>query len=219
MVTRVYTTDVSADETLSEIVLTMSGAEQETLSDEQLTQILAEYQNIIYAPVFFFDVQQMDESTYIISGSVYNGINDKGEPEHADYIYDNLRLDVAATNARIVMAENIYPVEEDKKDEDEDVLKERKLTIDPIIFDDDRVASFAFNDWDSFRMIVKSLDDNFDPRFDFIYTYNVVAENPLDFTGVDNGALAVGMTIVYDENGNLAPQYETIKTTVIEVDD
>ena len=214
MVTRVYTTDLSADETLSEIVLTMNESGNTELTDEQLTLILAEYQNIIYAPVFLLDTQQIDTSTYMITGSVYNGINEDGEPEQADYVYKDLRLDVGIGNGSIVMAENIYPADDD--DDDEVVLEERKLTIDPVIYDDNNTAAFAFNDWQSFRMIVKGTNANFMPELNFVYTYNVVAENPLDFTGVENGALVISMKIAYDDEGRLVPEYDTIKTTVIE---
>ncbi len=218
MVTRVYTTDLSADETLSEIVLTMNEGEGTQLTEEQLTLILAEYQNIIYAPVFLLDTQQIDTNTYMITGSVYNGINEDGEPEQADYVYKDLRLDVGIGNGSIVMAENIYP-DDEEDDDDEVVLEERKFTIDPVIYEDNNTAAFAFSDWQSFRMIVKATDANFAPEMNFVYTYNVVAENPLDFTGVENGALVIGMKIAYDEDGRLAPQYETIKTTVIEAED
>ncbi len=213
MVTRVYTTDLSADETLSEIVLTMNEGEGTQLTDEQLTLILAEYQNIIYAPVFLLDTQQIDTNTYMVTGSVYNGINEDGEPEQADYVYKDLRLDVAIGNGSIVMAENLYPVDED---DDEVVLEERKYTIAPVIYEDNNTAAFAFNDWQSFRMIFKATNADFPPELNFVYTYNVVAENPLDFTGVENGALVVAMKVAYDDKGRLEPEYQTIKATVEE---
>ena len=33
------------------------------------------YQDIIYAPVFALDLQQIDESTYVLSGSVYKPLS------------------------------------------------------------------------------------------------------------------------------------------------
>ena len=47
-VTRVYTTDLSANETLSEIIVKMNEAQTDSVPVSDLTEILAQYQNIIY---------------------------------------------------------------------------------------------------------------------------------------------------------------------------
>ena len=83
-VTRVYTTDLNANETLSEIVRTMNDSESGSVSSTELTDILSQYQNIIYAPVFSVTLTQADVSTYILSGSVYNGLTELGEPISSD---------------------------------------------------------------------------------------------------------------------------------------
>lgn len=49
-VTRVYTTDLSANETLSEIIVKMNESQDGAVQVQDLTEVLAQYQNIIYAP-------------------------------------------------------------------------------------------------------------------------------------------------------------------------
>ena len=58
-VTRVYTTDFSANETLAEIVAAVNAAEGETVTVTEITEILAEYQSIVYAPVFLVNSEQI----------------------------------------------------------------------------------------------------------------------------------------------------------------
>ena len=85
-VTRVYTTDLSANETLSEIIVKMNESQDGSVAVEDLTTVLAQYQNIIYAPVFTVDIQQVDTATYIINGTVYNGIDANGN--EAAFLYN-----------------------------------------------------------------------------------------------------------------------------------
>lgn len=213
-VTRVYTTDLSANETLSEIVLAMNAAEGDVLEVGEMTEILAEYQNIIYAPVFNVVSNQVDTSTFEVIGTIYNGIDDKGEPAQPDYLYENLRLNAIVQNGAVIAAENIYPIEEDQ----EGKLIEREKMIAPIITDEDTVASFAFEGTDTFRMIFKGTAE-LPAKLTLVYTYDVVAENPLDFTRIDNGALAITMTVGFDEDGWFAPTYALEKSVnVVEVD-
>ena len=54
------------------------------------------------------------------------------------------------------------------------------------------------------------------PTVTFVYVYNVDSENPLDFTSISNDSLAVTMKIAFDDKGNLAPEYELVKTTPAE---
>ncbi|MBE6900962.1 MAG: hypothetical protein E7478_00650 [Ruminococcaceae bacterium] len=215
MVTRVYTTDFSANETLSEIVVAMNSTENDALTNEEITEILAEYQNIIYAPVFIVNSQQLDTSTFEVIGCVYNGIDDDGEPAQPDYLYDNLRLNAIVQNGEVLSVENIYPIEEDQ----EGKLIEREKMIAPIITDEKTNASFAFEGTDTFRMIFRGTAE-LPAKVTFVYTYDVVAENPLDFTNIENGALAITMTVGFDEDGLFLPEYELEKNvTVFETED
>ena len=215
MVTRVYTTDFSANETLSEIVVAMNSTANDSLTVEEITEILAEYQNIIYAPVFIVNSQQIDTSTFEVTGCIYNGIDDDGEPAQPDYLYRDLRLNAIVQNGEMLAAENIYPIEEDQ----EGVLIEREKMIAPIITDENTNASFAFEGTDTFRMIFKGTAE-LPAKLTLVYTYDVIAENPLDFTNIENGALAITMTVGFDEKGLYLPQYELEKSVnVIETAD
>ena len=92
------------------------------------------------------------------------------------------------------------------------VFTERQRVIDPIVTGADSEAAFAFQDCDSFRVIVNSSDFTQMPSITFVYVYNVNAVNPLDFTQISNDSLAVKMDLSYDNNGKLAASYELIKT-------
>ena len=201
MITRVYTTDLNADETLSEIVLAMNDSEGGAVTSDQLTEILATYQNIIYAPVFMLTLEQTDTSTYLLSGSVYNGITEDNEPIIPDYLYKNLELTTAVQNGSILAAQNVYPLSESG----EEGFIERNKVVDPIITDENKGAAFAFRDCDSFRMVFKATDENNPAVLTMVYTYDIVADNPLDFTGMEDGVLIYTLTINYDEKGNLDP--------------
>ncbi len=198
--TRIYTTDLSADETLSEIVLTMNSTEDGSVSVDELTEILATYQNIIYAPVFSLAFEKADENTYVLSGSVYNGITEDGTPAEPDYTFKNLSLTTAIANGVVLAAQNVYPPDEDGNPE----FVERKLVVDPIVTDDNRGAAFAFSECDSFRLVFTATGSEM-PSVTLVYTYDVQAVNPLDFTGIEDGLLACTYTIAYDEEGALKP--------------
>ncbi|MGN0649628.1 MAG: hypothetical protein ACI4KM_04260 [Oscillospiraceae bacterium] len=209
MYTRVYSTDISANEALTEIVLHMNDTEDGMVQSEDITAILAQYQNIVYAPVFLVSAQQVDSSTYLISGSIFNGINEKGEPAQTDYTYKNLTLSAVTGNGVMLAAQNVY------SDADNNELTERKLVIDPVINDDENMASFAFSQCDSFRVIVKAA--TVEPlEVNLVYTYDVVAENPLNFTSVNGGNISIKVTAATDEDGRFAPTYETVRGMVIE---
>ncbi len=212
-VTRVYTSDLIANETLSEIVAAINETEGDNVSVEELTVILAEYQSIIYAPVFLFDAEKVDTSTFIVTGSIYNGINEKGEPTTNDYLFDNLRLNVVVENGMVLAAQNVYPEVEDKKGDE--AFVQRNSVIEPIITDEGAAAAFAFEDTDSFRFIIKGTED-VPAEVTFVYTYDITTENPLDFTGMEDGALAVSMTVAYDEDGMFDPVYDIVKNVVVE---
>lgn len=215
-VTRVYTTDLSANEALSEIVAATNAAEGDTVSVVEITEILAEYQSIIYAPVFTVNAKQIDTSTFEVTGSVFNGIDDDGNPTHNDYIYKNMRLTAVVQNGEIIAAQNVYPAIDENEDAD-DTLVERNKTIDPIITEENIKAIYAFEQCDSFRLIFQGTAE-LPASMTFVFTYDVVAENPLDFTGIEDGALGFAMNVAYDEEGVFDPTYNLVKTITVEQD-
>ena len=216
-ITRVYTTDLNANETLSEIIVKMNESETETVQKSDLTEVLAQYQNIIYAPVFTLNVTQTDTATYIIDGTVYNGLDENGEAASPDYRHDKMQLNTVVTNGRIIAAQNVYDGEATQEAGDI-AFTERQRVIDPIVTGADSEAAFAFQDCDSFRVIVNSSDFTELPSITFVYVYNVDAVNPLDFTSISNDSLAVQMNLAYDDAGKLAPTYELLRTVTADTE-
>ena len=211
-ITRVYTTDLNANETLSEIIVKMNESDTESVQKSDITEVLAQYQNIIYAPVFTISVTQADSSTYIIDGQVLNGLDENGDPASPDYRHSKMQLNTVVTNGRIIAAQNVYDGTAEAQDIQDVVFTERQRVIDPIVTGADSEAAFAFQDCDSFRVIVNSSDFTQMPSITFVYVYNVDAVNPLDFTQISNDSLAVKMDLSHDNNGKLAASYELIKT-------
>ncbi|MBQ8193890.1 MAG: hypothetical protein IJZ47_00860 [Oscillospiraceae bacterium] len=209
-VTRVYITDYSANETLSEIVDTVNASDGESVSVDEITEIMAKYQSVIYAPVFNISTEQIDTTTYVVEGSIYNGIDSKGRPVEPDYTYENLRLSAVVRNGVMISAENIYEVEKGQ----EDKLVEREKTIAPILQDKDSTASFAFEDCDSFRFIFQGTAE-IPADVTLVFTYDVVAESPLNFTHVDNGVLAVNMQVAHNDDGWFVPAYECVRNITV----
>lgn len=214
-ITRIYTTDLSADEVLGEIVTTMSSTEEDNIPVEELTRILATYQDIIYAPVFVLDMQQIDESTYVLSGSIYNGLKDNGEPADTDYGYKDLGLVAGITNGTVVAAQNVYPIVENKSGEIE--FQTRKEVVDPIVTDNGAGAAFAFKDCDSFRLVFTETDA-LTASISLAYTYDVVAVSPFDFTSVDGGVMYLTVEVAYNDAGALEPVY-TLERGIVQVVD
>lgn len=212
-VTRVYTTDLNANETLSEIILKMNQTNGDSVPISDITEVLAQYQNIIYAPVVELSAEQADASTYVINGSVLNGLAQDGKEAVTDYRYKDMQVSAIVTNGRVLAAQNVYDQElSDQKTDDGKVFKERHTVIEPIVTGADSEASFALTDCTNFRLIVNSSDFQQLPEITFVFMYNVNAENPLDFTSVTNDSLAVSMKMEYDANGTLKPTYEFIRT-------
>ncbi len=212
-VTRVYTTDLNANETLSEIILKMNQTNGDSVPISDITEVLAQYQNIIYAPVVELSAEQADTSTYVINGSVLNGLAQDGKEAVTDYRYKDMQVSAIVTNGRVLAAQNVYDQElSDQKTDDGKVFKERHTVIEPIVTGADSEASFALTDCTNFRLIVNSSDFQQLPEITFVFMYNVNAENPLDFTSVTNDSLAVSMKMEYDANGKLLPTYEFIRT-------
>ncbi len=203
-ITRVYTSDLNADETLAEIVSTMNDNEEGNITAEEMTEILATYQSVIYAPVVILELQQKDNNTYVLSGSVYNGLNDDGEPDQADYKYKDLVLTAGIANGEILAAQNVYS-EDEEGDEGEPEFQERARVVDPIIVEDNRGAAFAFTDCDSFRMVFNGIPE-VPASVTIALTYDVVADNPLNFTSLSDGAMGMTVTAAFDEGGRLVPE-------------
>lgn len=202
-ITRVYTSDLNANETLSEIVATMNAKEDGNLTAEEMTEILATYQNIIYAPVVMLQLEQKDTNTFVLTGSVVNGLDEDGEPADPDYKYRNLTMTAGLARGEILAAQNIYP--EDTDEEDEPEFKERYKVIDPILVENNMGAAFAFDDCDSFRLVFRGSDE-VPASVTLALTYDVVADNPLDFVSLSDGAMGMTVTVAYDESGRLVPQ-------------
>ncbi len=209
-VTRVYITDYSANETLSEIVDAVNASEGDSVSVGDITEILAEYQSVIYAPVFNITTEQLDTSTYVVEGSIYNGIDAKGNPANPDYTYEDLRLSAVVRNGVVVSAENLYAIEKGQ----EGKLVEREKTIAPLIQDEGSTASFAFQDCDSFRMIFHGTAE-LPPDVTFVFTYDVVAESPVNFTHVEGGVLAINMEVAHNDEGWFVPEYEFVRNVTV----
>ena len=201
-VTRVYTSDLNANQTLAEILATMNDDEEGNITAEEMTEILATYQSVIYAPVVMLELQQKDTNTYVLSGSVYNGLNDDGEPDETDYKYQDLILTAGIANGEILAAQNVYS--EDEEVEGDPEFQEREKVIDPIIVEENKGAAFASNDCDSFRMVFNGIQD-VPASVTMALTYDVVATNPLNFTTLSGGAMGMTVTVAFDEGGRLVP--------------
>ncbi len=201
-VTRIYTAEFSANETLSEIVNRMNANESGTMTAEDLTEILATYQNIIYAPVFSFNMWQEDANTFVLEGSVFNGIDEEGQPASRDFTYKNLTLSAGVSQGKLLSAQNVYS---DNVNEDGQLaFVERKNVVDPVLMDGDTMAAFAFRDCDSFRIVFTGVE-GVPASITLAYKYEIVAQNPLDFTSLKDGSMGVTITANYDERGELTP--------------
>lgn len=220
-ITRIYTSDLSANETLFEIVNTMNDDEEGRITAEALTEILANYQDIIYAPVFMMNLEQEDANTFVLTGSVYNGLDDDGEPTTADFKFKNLMLTAGVNEGKILAAQNVYDDQKDDEDgDDEDPeFLERRNVIDPIIVSDGAGAAFSFKDCDSFRLVFKNTSPVNPASITLAYTYDVVAENPLNFTSFKDGLLGVVITAAYDDMGRLVPRITVDRKNIIIVDE
>lgn len=208
IVTRVYTADLNADETLSQIVAAVNDGETGNLSSEEMTEILATYQNIIYAPVFSFNLEQVDNNTYVLTGSVYNGMDEEGNPAVSDFYYRNLTLTAGIPNGKILAAQNIYSQDIDENGDYEFI--ERKNVVDPVIVDNGLGAAFAFRECDTYRMVF-TRNEGAEASVTLGFTYEVIASNPLNFTSIKDGAMGVTILASYDEYGRLAPEIKLEK--------
>lgn len=202
-VTRVYTADLNADETLSQIVAAMNDNGNGNLSAEEMTTILATYQNVIYAPVFTLNLEQEDTRTFVLSGSVYNGLDGDGQPTDPDFRYKNLTLTAGVGNGKVLAAQNVYS--EDLNEDGQYDFKARNNVVDPVLLDGNAGAAFSFTDCDSFRLVFTGVSE-VPATIKLAFTYDVVAQNPLNFTSTNGGAMGLQITEAYDEAGRLKPE-------------
>lgn len=215
-VTRVYTADLNANETLSQIVTTMNNNENGNLTAEEMTTILATYQNVIYAPVFTLNLEQEDKRTFVLSGSVYNGLDGDGNPTEPDFRYKNLTLTAGVANGKVLAAQNVY-----SKDVNEDgqyEFKARNNVVDPVLLDGNAGAAFSFTDCDSFRLVFTGVED-VPATIKLAFTYDVDAQNPLNFTNIRGGALGLTLTEAYDESGRLKPTVTLEKVYTVKTEE
>lgn len=205
-VTRVYTYDVDANSTLTQIIDKMNSNSEGHISATEMTEILSQYQTVVYAPVFTYDLTQEAANTYVLTGSIFNGINEDGEVDNTEYIYKELTLTVGVGTGRILAAQNIYP---DQLEEDEELseFKERRKVIDPVIINNDTEAAFAFDGCNSFRIVFTGKDDT-DAEITLAYTFDVGAQNFLNFSGSKDNVLGVTIRGEFDEMGRLSPTIE-----------
>lgn len=219
-VTRVYASDLNAKNTLTEIVNTMNDNEEGRLTAEDLTEILANFQDIIYAPVFTMNLEQEDTNTFVLTGSVYNGLDEDGEPTTPDFRFQNLSLAAGVNEGKILAAQNVYDNQNDDDDDDEDPeFVERRNVVDPIIISDGAGAAFSFKDCDSFRLVFKNTSPVNPASITLAYTYDIVAENPLNFTSFKDGVLGVVITAAYDDMGRLVPEITIDRKNIIVIGD
>lgn len=201
-VTRVYSSDLNANITLAEVVTAMNQSENGNISAEEMAELLATYQEVIYAPKLVFTLEQTDTKTYILTGNVYNGLDEDGEPITSDYMYKNLTMTAGIANGKILAAQNLYSDDTDEDGEPE--FKERSRVVDPIIVEDETAAAFAFRECDGFRMVMTG-EENFQTAVTMVFSYDITAANTLDFTNMKDLYIAVTVTANYDEDGRLAP--------------
>ncbi len=214
-VTRIYTTDLSANEVLAEIVNSMNSAEGDSVALQDLTEILAEYQNIVYAPVFILESVRTDNSTYVITGSVYDGLAEDGEPAKPDYMYKDMQIAVGVNDGVILAAQNVYP-ETQTDSSGQGVLVERKSVIEPLVNADSTAAVFALKEGgQGFKIILTNSEEKIPPKVTFLYNYDVYSENPLDFTSLEDVSLGIVMNVAFDENGVFDPTFELTRAAIV----
>ncbi len=215
-VTRVYTADLNANETLSQIVSAMNQNESGNLTAEEMTTILATYQNVIYAPVFTLNLEQEDDRTFVLSGSVYNGLDGDGNPTEPDFRYKNLTLTAGIANGKVLAAQNVYS--QDINEDGQYEFKARNNVVDPVLLDGNAGAAFSFTDCDSFRLVFTGVEE-VPATIKLAFTYDVDAQNPLNFTSIRGGALGLTLTEAYDESGRLKPTVTLEKVYTVKTEE
>lgn len=203
-VTRVYTYDVDANSTLTQIIDKMNSNTEGNISATEMTEILSEYQTVVYAPVFTYTLTQEADNTYVLTGSVYNGLDEDGEPAETEYVYKDLTLTVGVSDGKVLAAQNIYP-----DDLEEDVVpefKERKKVVDPVLVNE-KEAAFLLNDCNSFRIVFTGKED-IPAEIILAYTFDVGSMNLLNFSGSKGNIMGVTIKGEFDDMGRLSPTIE-----------
>lgn len=214
-VTRVYTYDVDANSTLNQIIDKMNSNTEGQMSAEEMTEILSQYQTIVYAPMFSYQLTQEADNTYVLSGSIYNGLDENGEPSETDYVYKDLTMTVNIGNGKILAAQNVYPDELEEGGTAE--FKERKKVVAPVLLNDDTQVAYVFdNDCNSFRIVFTGKED-IPSEITFAYTFDVGAQSIFNFSGSKDNVMGVTITGEFDDLGRLAPTIE-MNRNIIEVD-
>ena len=204
-VTRVYTYDVDANSTLSQIIEKMNSNTEGSISATEMTEILSEYQTIVYAPVFTYTLTQEADNTYVLEGTAFNGLDEDGEPADTEYVFKDLTLTVGVTDGKVLAAQNIYST--DNEEEEVPEFIERSKVIDPIVTDNGKQAAFSVKESDGFRIVFTG-KEKVPAEITLAYTFNVGAQNILNFSGSKNNVLGVTITGEYDDLGRLAPKIE-----------
>lgn len=214
-VTRVYTYDVDANSTLNQIIDKMNSDTEGQLTAEEMTEILSQYQTIVYAPMFSFQLTQEADNTYVLSGSVYNGLDEEGEPSTStEYIYKDLTLTMDVSNGKVLAAQNVYADELDEEGVPE--FKERKKVIAPILLKDETQVAYTFTDCNSFRIVFTGQEE-LPPEITLAYTFDVGAQSLLNFSGSKDNIMGVTIKGEFDDLGRLAPTIE-MNRNIIEVE-
>lgn len=203
-VTRVYTYDVDANSTLTQIIDKMNSNSEGNISSAEMTEILSEYQTIVYAPVFTYTLTQEADNTYVLTGSVYDGLNADGEPDETEYVYKDLTLTVGVNDGKLLAAQNIYP--DDLEDEEAPEFKERKKVIDPVLLSE-KEAAFLLNDCNSFRIVFTGKEE-IPAEITLAYTFDVGAMSLLNFSGSKDNIMGVTIKGEFDDMGRLSPTIE-----------
>lgn len=204
-VTRVYTYDVDANSTLTQIIDRMNANSEGNISADEMTEILSQYQTIVYAPIFAFTLTQEAENTYVLTGSAYNGWNEDGEPaEDTEYVYKDLTLTVGVTDGKLLAVQNIYP--DDLEEEEIPEFKERKKVVDPLLVNE-KEAAFLMENVNSFRIVFTGKED-IPAEIMVAYTFDVGSLNLLNFSGSKDNILGVTIRGEHDDMGRLTPTIE-----------
>lgn len=211
--TRVYTYDVDANSTLTQIIDKMNSNTEGSISATEMAEILSQYQTVVYAPVFTYTLTQESANTYVLTGSIYNGIDENGEPADTEYVYKNLTLAVGIADGKILAAQNIYP--EDLNDELTTEFVERKKVIDPVLLNE-KEAAFAFKECNSFRVVFTGKEE-IPVEITLAYTFDVGSENLLNFSGSKGNVMGVTIRGEFDDMGRLSPTI-AMNRRIVEVD-
>ena len=204
-VTRVYTYDVDANSTLTQIIDRMNSNTEGNISADEMTEILSQYQTIVYAPIFAFTLTQEANNTYVLTGSAYNGWDENGEPaEKTEYVYKDLTLTVGVTEGKVLSAQNIYP--DDLEEEVIPEFKERKKVVDPLLVNE-KEAAFLMDGSNSFRIVFTGKEE-IPVEIMLAYTFDVGSLNLLNFSGSKDNILGVTIRGEFDDMGRLAPTIE-----------